>query len=836
MAKKVIIFSVFIYFISSVNLFPAKSRNTDISVVPSDIHTYFEEYASSVIDWGKITLDKLMRRDKVIKKHPEKVAKLFLNVISNEDKEKQKSFIEEHVYELALLLDSLDRKKSSRFADVYKFLLDNGFPIDPSEFENFQQVADEIFKEYSDRNSSSIDMRIARENPVARFVGVIGEFKKAEEKKTPEYKEKLEKIAREVSVKYSTNTSVQRGLAGLFLEYGEYKDALNYSNKALELDDSDVKSYIIRSQAKYSLKDIKGAIADVKKATEIDPSDETLKLLSTYMVKKDNFSKVDLSHIKNSFSDASDNETLAVNINYRNDNLNNTDSTIEDNPKYLTADQKKSKFYLKQAIIKTKMKDYKSALDLLDKALKKDPDNLDIYLERANTYNLMNDYDKAIKDATYVLNQDPTNVDALNIRAWALYKKNRLTEAKQDTDRAIELKPDFADAMFVRALIYEKENKYDDMLRELEKASKINPLYTSRFRDAVINYSYKAPLFMRYYEKNKDLFKVNSEDSGKEDFNLKRFIILLLLTVTGGIFIGLGLIHAFSPKITKTAVSRISVSQKDEIVPNVYYEGIATGKYKIIRKLGEGGMGSVYLAVDQMLAREVAIKKMNENLKMNEREKQRFIEEARTVAMLKHPNIIEIYTIFEENDDIYLVFEYVDGETLDKVLDREIRLPFFKVKDIIIEVSKALDYAHSKNVIHRDLKLSNIMMSREGFIKVMDFGLAKVMRDARSRISSTEVVGSPAYMAPEQDLGKYLKESDLFSLGVCMYELLSGEMPFTGPDYHYQKEKKLYTPITQIVAGLPEQIDAIIDKLLSPDPQNRYHSVKEFLEDFSKLS
>ena len=247
-------------------------------------------------------------------------------------------------------------------------------------------------------------------------------------------------------------------------------------------------------------------------------------------------------------------------------------------------------------------------------------------------------------------------------------------------------------------------------------------------------------------------------------------------------------------------------------------------------------MGIVYQAIDQTLNREVAIKKMNDEIKFNQREKQRFIEEARTVAMLHHPNIIEIYTIFEEGDDIYLVFEYIDGITLDKKLGQEVRMPFAEAKEIFNEIAKALIYAHSKNIIHRDMKLSNVMISRDGSIKVMDFGLARIARETMARVSSTEIVGSPAYMAPEQDTGISLKESDIYSMAICIYEMLTGELPFNGPDYHYQKEKKIFNPLSQSIPGINPEIDSIISKALEPDPQNRYKSVEDFLSDLNRLS
>lgn len=799
--------------------------------------TYYLEHGIS--EWEERIRDpyQIITNWRLIRKRPDKVADTFLELMSNSNENEQKLILDRYGGYIAVLVKELDNRVSPKFEPVLDILTRNKFLIDPSNIENLRPIAEQIINRYVEEYNNMVRrMPPNLQNTVTEISTRTINYDNAVNKlieftrKVRTAPSNMVQTAENLSIKYSTNTSVQNTLSYLFLENSRFQEAEIYATKSIDLDKNNLDAYLLRSQARYSLKNIKGAIEDIKKASEIDPSNETIKLLSTYFARQHEFNNQKISEIKDSFSE---------NLNFSESKLSSSKPTIklksddiEKNAVEITDDEKKSSHYLKMAQIKSEMKDYSEALKYINRAIEKNPSNLDAYLERANINNLIGNYNDAINDATYVLRHDPNNIFALNIRAWALYRKGEVENAYIDTSRAIDIKPNFADAMFLRALIYERQSKYDDMLRDLEKASKLNPSYTPYFKDAIANYSYRAPNFIKYYERNKDIFNSIKSDEG---FNIKRFSVLLILTIIGGVIIGLSLLHMFSPRVTHTTKTS-SVSATDTITPNVFYEGVATGKYKIIKKIGQGGMGTVYLAIDQSLNREVAIKKMNEEIKMNEREKQRFIEEARTVAMLHHPNIIEIYTIFEEKGDIYLVFEYIDGMSLDKKLDISVRMPFFEVKPIIIDIAKALKYAHSKNVIHRDLKLSNIMISNDGIVKVTDFGLAKVIREAKARYSSSEVVGSPAYMAPEQDLGIFLKESDLYSLGVCIYELLTGELPFLGPDYHYQKERKLYTPLSHIVVGLPKDIDRVISKLLEPEPQYRYHTIDEFLNDFEKLS
>jgi len=259
-------------------------------------------------------------------------------------------------------------------------------------------------------------------------------------------------------------------------------------------------------------------------------------------------------------------------------------------------------------------------------------------------------------------------------------------------------------------------------------------------------------------------------------------------------------------------------------------EGLIGGKFELYQQIGIGGMGVVYEARNKIIDKKVAVKKLKDEIKISSRERKRFLNEARTVANLKHPNIVDLYDILPEKEDVYIVFEYIDGKTLEDILGEQDTIKCERAVQIMLQACEALKYAHNykpKPIIHRDIKPSNIMVNNRGVVKVMDFGIAREAKDTFSRITGKDTSGTLAYMAPEQHLGKYDRRSDIFSLGCTLYEMISGESPFQGPDFLVQKERMAYTSVNEIVADLPDKIDGIIEKCLQAEKEKRYQSVEE---------
>ncbi|PIS47107.1 MAG: hypothetical protein COT17_05165 [Elusimicrobia bacterium CG08_land_8_20_14_0_20_51_18] len=253
------------------------------------------------------------------------------------------------------------------------------------------------------------------------------------------------------------------------------------------------------------------------------------------------------------------------------------------------------------------------------------------------------------------------------------------------------------------------------------------------------------------------------------------------------------------------------------------------GRYQLKGVLGEGGMGVVYEAWDREKSLRVALKRMHSSLRSYPQEYGRFKHEAEIVGRLKHPNIVGVRGILEEGQEVYLVFDYVDGKPLSRIIAEKKRFPLDECKSIFRGVCGAVNHAHANNVIHRDLKPSNIMLDAKGEAMVMDFGLASELRESLTRLSHQTKSGTPAYMAPEQYAGIVKKESDIYAMGVCLYEMLTGELPFAGFDYEELKKKKNYKEAGEMLPWLPGGVDALINKALEPEPSMRIGSANEFM-------
>ncbi len=264
--------------------------------------------------------------------------------------------------------------------------------------------------------------------------------------------------------------------------------------------------------------------------------------------------------------------------------------------------------------------------------------------------------------------------------------------------------------------------------------------------------------------------------------------------------------------------------------------GKTIAQYKVIEKLGEGGMGVVYKAEDTKLDRIVALKFLPHHLVAQEAEQARFSQEARAASALNHPNVCTIYDIKEEDNRQFIVMEFIDGSTLRQ------KLPIQKFQDAVtyaLQIGEALHEAHSKGIVHRDIKSENIMVNLKNQIKVMDFGLAKLKGSLKlTKTSST--VGTLAYMSPEQIQGGEVDaRSDIFSFGVVFFEMLTGRLPFRGEHEAAMMYSILHEEphsVHTLRSDVPEFFERIIQKALQKETENRYQNIEELLVDMRNAS
>jgi serine/threonine protein kinase len=264
---------------------------------------------------------------------------------------------------------------------------------------------------------------------------------------------------------------------------------------------------------------------------------------------------------------------------------------------------------------------------------------------------------------------------------------------------------------------------------------------------------------------------------------------------------------------------------------------VLSGRYRLESKLGSGGMSTVYLATDEVLDRPVAVKLLHREISEEADQLERFRREARAAARLSHPNLVGVIDAGEDDGRPYIVFEYIEGRTLKRRLQEEGRLPIDEAVAYAIEIGRGLIAAHARKLVHRDVKPQNVLIDPDGRAKVTDFGIARSL-EQQGMTATGRVLGTTDYVSPEQAMGEDVDErSDVYSLGVVLYEMLTGDVPFRAETQVGVAMKHVNEPMPDVQAKRPEvsaAVASVVDRATTKDPRDRYGTVAEMVRDLEQ--
>ncbi len=266
---------------------------------------------------------------------------------------------------------------------------------------------------------------------------------------------------------------------------------------------------------------------------------------------------------------------------------------------------------------------------------------------------------------------------------------------------------------------------------------------------------------------------------------------------------------------------------------------LLAGRYELIEKIGEGGMAVVYRGKDRLLNRYVAVKILRPEFTKDAQFVENFKKESQAAANLQHPNIVSVYDVGKEGNIHFIVMELIDGRPLSEIIKERAPMDYREAIEITRQVASALSMAHRNNIIHRDVKPHNIMMTKDGTAKLTDFGIAKAVSDSTLVTETSRIIGSVHYFSPEQARGAYVDErSDIYSLGIVLYEMLTGQVPFDGDNpvqvalMHINDE---ITPPSRLVSGIPPALEKLVMRATDKFQSNRYRNADELLEDLKNI-
>lgn len=476
---------------------------------------------------------------------------------------------------------------------------------------------------------------------------------------------------------------------------------------------------------------------------------------------------------------------------------------------------------LQNAATQLSLGDYSSALLTLQRARNLEPRNTQILDLIARASNEAQNPQGAVAAAVQALALKSDDASALREKAYAEFSLGQYDQALADAGRAVALEPGNGLGYLYRAMIEEKVGRTADARRDYAAAQSLDATLTPLTAQGL-----------------KRLGGAGAAALGTT--SSKRLLFRGGALAVSTLLIGLGLLGTSAGRRFTTRARGLwagpvadggdadSLNAAATVQPGAFIGG----HYRVLRELGRGGMGVVFQAFDETLRRPVAIKQLQREGRGDMLELERFLNEARMVAQLKHPHIAEIYSVVG-GGDLLLVFEFIEGQSLDRLIEGGRRLPAAQALPLVAQIADALNYAHARKIVHRDLKPANVMIAKSGAAKVMDFGIAHQSRSGAAATRTNFVSGTPPYMSPEQMMGSVSPAADVYALGVMTYELLTGCLPFDGPDYMEQKLARRYPPASSLDPTLPPPVDALLARALEPDATKRLTDAGTFARELA---
>ncbi|UPT73810.1 MAG: protein kinase [Elusimicrobiota bacterium] len=576
---------------------------------------------------------------------------------------------------------------------------------------------------------------------------------------------------------------------------GDFSRGYSDADAVLRRASDSAPAWTARAAASYGLGNYLQAVEDARRALALDPNDKTA------------FALMKLSEGRAAAAPRFENASLAQSVEREYHGMVQQLNQVEQ-VRALPVERPAAaaiKRFTQSASAKLAVKDYHGAVGEADKALELEGDNADALFYRAAAQNLLGRYGDAERDASKGLALSPSAAHLRDARAWAYIRMGRFADAVADANHSLEIDPKNPYAYANRGHASEGRGDYEAMAGDLKKAAELNALFEPDYRDST----------RRHGIVPEELSRERAEKPFIERLapRTRSFGVMLVFTLSGGLLIGLGLMHVGG--------GLRDAKEKKAAASGAAAPAALAQRYELGRAIGQGGMGVVYEARDKTLKRRVAIKMLREEFLKDEQAKKALVEEATTVAELSHPSIVDIHAVEQDEAGVYLVFERLEGRTLDEVIAEKKAMPLSEVKKVLGPVCAALVYAHDHDVVHRDLKPGNVMLTDSGGVKVLDFGISRhaALRGGTKAATTQTVVGTPHYMAPEQEYGVIRRENDVFSLGAVLYEMITGVRPFDGATP--AKLAKSYLRPSTRVPGLSAELDALIDGALEPDPDKR---------------